>query len=85
MKQGPAHTPKHNSVAERYNRTIMERCGAQMIHAALPKRLWGEILLATSHVLNMSPTCSGQMFLPILGNLPALEMVHIWLITNSVV
>lgn len=29
-----------------------------MIHAALPKQLWGEIIIATSHVLNMSPTSS---------------------------
>lgn len=58
MEQGPAHTPEHNSVAERYNRTIMERCRAQMIHAALPKFLWGEIVMATSHILNMSPTRS---------------------------
>lgn len=60
LEQGPAHTPEHNSVAERYNRTIMERCRAQMIHAALPKQLWGEIILATSHILNMSPTKSAS-------------------------
>lgn len=60
MEQGPAHTPEHNSVAERYNRTIMERCRAQMIHASLPKHPWGEITLATSHILNMSPTRSAD-------------------------
>lgn len=58
LEQGPAHTPEHNSIAERYNQTIMERSRAQMIHAALPKHLWGEIVLATSHILNMSPTSS---------------------------
>lgn len=56
LKQGPAHTPQHNSVAARYNRTIMERCCAQMIHAALPKFLWGEVVMAKSYILNMSPT-----------------------------
>lgn len=56
LEQGPAHTPEHNSVAERYNRTIMERSRAQMIHAAIPKYLWGEVVMATSLILNMSPT-----------------------------
>lgn len=60
LEQGPAHTPEHNSVAERYNRTIMERSRAQMIHAALPKYLWGEVVMATSHILNMSPTRSSN-------------------------
>lgn len=29
-----------------------------MIHAAIPKHLWGELVLATSHILNLSPTSS---------------------------
>lgn len=31
-----------------------------MIHAALPKYLWGEVVMATSHILNMSPTRSSN-------------------------
>lgn len=34
----------------------MERTRAQMIYASLPKALWGEIVMATSIILNMSPT-----------------------------
>lgn len=58
LEQAPANTPQHNSVAERYNRTVMERTRAQMIHGAIPKYLWGEIVLATAHILNLSPTSS---------------------------
>lgn len=58
LEQAPAHTPQQNSVTERYNQTIMERTRVQMIHAALTKYLWGEIVLATAHILNMSPTSS---------------------------
>lgn len=58
MEQGPANTPEHNSVAERYNRTVMECCRAQMIHAGMPNFLWGEFVMATSHILNLSPTRS---------------------------
>lgn len=56
LEQGPANTPEHNSIADRYNRTIMEQSRAQMIHASIPKFLWGKVMLATSHILNMSPT-----------------------------
>lgn len=56
LEQGPPHTPEHNSIAERYNRTIMERTRAQLIHAGAPKRLWGEFVMATCHILNLSPT-----------------------------
>lgn len=58
LEQAPAHTPQQNSIAERYNRTIMECVRVQMIHAAIPKYLWGEVVLATAHILNMSPTSS---------------------------
>lgn len=56
MEQGPAKTPQHNSVAERFNRTIMEKARAQMIHANLPVHLWGEVVSATSHILNLTPS-----------------------------
>lgn len=56
LEQGPANTPQHNGLAERFNRTILERVRAQMIHANIPKKLWGEVVSATSHVLNLSPS-----------------------------
>lgn len=56
LEQGPSHTLEYNSVAEQYNHTIMERSRAQMIHAAVPKFLWGEVVFATSYILNMSLT-----------------------------
>lgn len=58
LEQAPANTRQQNSIAERYNRTIMERARAQMLHAALPKYLWGEVVSATCHILNMCPTSS---------------------------
>lgn len=58
LQQGPRKTPQHNSIAERFNQTIMEKTRAQMIHANLPFCLWGEISMATSHVMNLTPTSS---------------------------
>lgn len=54
IEQGPAKTPQHNGVAERFNQTLMERFRAQIIHASLPKKLWGEVVMATSHILSLS-------------------------------
>lgn len=56
IEQGPAKTPQHNGVAECFNRTLMERVRAQMIHSNLPKKLWGEVVLASLHILNLSPS-----------------------------
>lgn len=56
LEQAPVNTPQKNSVADRYNQTIMEYTRAQMIHASIPKYLWGEIVSATSHILIISPT-----------------------------
>lgn len=67
LEQAPANTPQHDSIAKRYNRMIVEGVRAQMIHAALPTYLWGEVVLATSHILNLSPTSS-------VNNIP----VNIW-------
>jgi hypothetical protein len=38
-------TPQHNGVAERMNRTIVERVRTMLSHAKLPKSFWGETLM----------------------------------------
>lgn len=55
LEQGPAITPQHNGVSERFNRTLLEKIRAQLIHANLPDFLWGELALATSFLINLSP------------------------------
>ena len=49
-------TPQHNGIAERLNRTILERVCALLHASGLPKYLWGE---AAHHVIwlkNQTPT-----------------------------
>lgn len=55
LEQGPAETPEHNSVSERYNRSLIERVRCNLHHASLPVKLWAEIALATAFTLNQSP------------------------------
>jgi hypothetical protein len=47
--------PAQNGVAERFNRTIMERDCAQRLAARLPKKAWGESVKTAACVRNMSP------------------------------
>ena len=41
-------TPEHNGVAERLNRTLLERVQVMLLFSGLPKSLWGE---AISHAI----------------------------------
>ena len=48
-------TPNLNELAERMNRTIMERVRSMLAHAKLPKTFWAEALSTATCVINRSP------------------------------
>ena len=56
--------PELNGLAERMNRTIMERVRSMLAHAKLPKMFWAETLSTTTYVINRSPS------LPLDGDTP---------------
>ena len=45
-------TPQHNGVAERMNRTIVEKVRSMISMAKLPKPFWGEAVRATCYLIN---------------------------------
>ena len=49
-------TPQQNGLAERMNRTIMERVRCMMIQAQLPKGFWVEAVTTAAYIINMSPS-----------------------------
>ena len=49
-------TPQQNGLAERMNRTLMEKVRCMMIQSELPKGLWVETLLTTCMLVNLSPS-----------------------------
>ncbi|KAG9444911.1 hypothetical protein H6P81_016251 [Aristolochia fimbriata] len=49
-------TPQQNGVAERMNRTILERARSMRIHAGLPLHLWGATVDTTVYLINRSPS-----------------------------
>ena len=51
----PPKTPQLNGLAERMNKTLVERVTCMLSKAKLPKHFWGEALLAIVHVINLSP------------------------------
>jgi len=48
-------TPQQNSVAERYNRTLMESIWAVKITARIPDELWAELTASATYLRNRLP------------------------------
>ena len=49
-------TPQHNGIAERMNRTIVERVRCMLSLAKLPKSLWGEAVRVACYLINRIPS-----------------------------
>ncbi|GAU50368.1 hypothetical protein TSUD_284660 [Trifolium subterraneum] len=52
----PPKTPQLNGLAERMNRTLVERVRCMLSKAKLPQHYWGEALYTAVHVINLTPT-----------------------------
>ncbi|KAG8498899.1 hypothetical protein CXB51_005256 [Gossypium anomalum] len=50
------HTPQQNDVAERMNRTIMEKVRCMLSNANLPKSFWAEAASTACFLINRSPS-----------------------------
>eukprot|EP00253_Pinus_taeda_P015642 PITA_15642 len=50
------YTPQKNGVAERMNRTLLERARSMLSNANLQKELWTEAVATTCYVINRSPS-----------------------------
>ena len=53
----PAYTPQANGMAERENRTMIEKAGSMIHSRGLPLRLWAEAVVTASYLLNLVPNC----------------------------
>ncbi|KAH9650170.1 Integrase catalytic domain-containing protein [Citrus sinensis] len=52
------HTPQQNSVAERMNRTLLEKVRCMLSNAGLDKRFWAEAVSYASHLVNRLPSAA---------------------------
>jgi hypothetical protein len=74
-------TPQHNGVAERLNRTLVERVRAVMHASKLPKMLWGEAIMHAVYVKNRTATRSLDGKTPyemLYGKKPNMKDLPIW-------
>ncbi len=55
-QQTPPHTPEHNGVAERMNRTLVEYARSMLHDANLPYIYWGEAIVTAAYLRNRCPT-----------------------------
>ncbi|KAJ4721959.1 Retrovirus-related Pol polyprotein from transposon TNT 1-94 [Melia azedarach] len=60
----PPKTPQLNGLAERMNRTLVERVRCLISQAGLSKSFWGEALSTAAHVINLSPSIPLQLEVP---------------------
>ena len=51
-----ASSPQQNGVAERLNRTLLEKVRCMLSNSGLPKVFWAEAIVYASHLINMLPT-----------------------------
>lgn len=62
-------TPEQNGVSERKNHHLLDMAHSLLLSSHIPKYLWGEAVLTTSHVMNRLPssTLHGQIILEVLS------------------
>ncbi|GKD14771.1 retrovirus-related pol polyprotein from transposon TNT 1-94, partial [Tanacetum coccineum] len=59
-----AYTPQQNGVAERINRTLLERARAMLATASLGKSFWAEAVNTACYVINHSPSTVVELKTP---------------------
>ncbi|GKD10240.1 gag-pol polyprotein [Tanacetum coccineum] len=59
-----AYTPQQNGVAERMNRTLLERARAMLATASLGKPFWAEAVNTACYMINHSPSPAVELKTP---------------------
>jgi transposase InsO family protein len=51
-----SHTPHHNGLAERMNKTLLDMARSMIKQKSLPHKFWGEAVTTAAYILNKCPT-----------------------------
>ena len=60
-----SHTPQQNGLAERMNKTLVDKMKCMLIHSKLSIALWAEALFTTCYIVNGSPSSGINFRTPI--------------------
>ncbi|KAH9670747.1 hypothetical protein KPL70_017094 [Citrus sinensis] len=60
-----SYTPQQNGLAERMNRTLMDKVRCLLIHSKLPQTLWAETLMTACYLVNRSPSSALNFKTPV--------------------
>ena len=58
------HTPQQNGLAERMNRTLVEKVRCMMFNVNMSKHFWAETVTTTAYLVNRSPSSALQFKTP---------------------
>lgn len=58
------HTPQQNSLAERFNRTILERVRRMLLHAKLSYSFWANGVKIACYLINRCPSTTIDLKTP---------------------
>ena len=58
------HTPQQNGVAERMNRTLLEKVRCMLVSSGLPNLFWGEAVMTAAYLVNRSPSTAIELKTP---------------------
>ena len=75
------HTPQQNGVAERMNRTLLNKVRCLLISSGLGKSFWGEALVTACYLVNRSPNRVLNLKTPyemLLGKAPSLSHLKVF-------
>ena len=76
-----AHTPQHNALIERMNRTIVEMTKAMLYHATAYLPLWGEAIMTAAYLLRRGLTQAHPIHTPCeswTGRKPNIANLHVF-------
>lgn len=63
-RRSAPYTPQQNELAERFNRTIVEKVRCMLIDSKLTKGYWAEAVAAAVKIINISPNSSDRFKSP---------------------
>ena len=76
-----SHTPHQNGVAERKNRTLLEKARCMAFESKIPAYLWSEAVATANYLVNRTPTQGNAGMTPyekLTGNQPSLKHLRIF-------